>query len=72
VVTKVQDTGKGIPAEIADQIFKPFVTFGKPNGTGLGLTISKKTIEDHHGKISAHNSPQGGAVFTFTLPIQPD
>jgi signal transduction histidine kinase len=72
VVTEIQDTGKGIPPEIGDQIFKPFVTFGKPNGTGLGLTISKKAIEDHHGKISVRNSPQGGAIFTFTLPIQPD
>lgn len=72
VVTEIQDTGKGIPAHIADQIFQPFVTFGKANGTGLGLTLSKKTIEDHHGKISGYNSPQGGAVFSFTLPIQPD
>jgi signal transduction histidine kinase len=48
------------------------VTFGKPNGTGLGLTLSRKTIEDHHGKLIGRNSPQGGAVFSFTLPIQPD
>jgi signal transduction histidine kinase len=72
VITEVQDTGKGIPPEIAEHIFQPFVTFGKPNGTGLGLTLSKKTIEDHHGKIIGRNSPQGGAVFSFTLPIQPD
>jgi signal transduction histidine kinase len=72
VITEVQDTGKGIPPEIGDQIFKPFVTFGKANGTGLGLTISKKTIEDLGGKMSVRNSPQGGAVFSFTLPIQPD
>jgi signal transduction histidine kinase len=72
VVTEVQDTGKGIPAEIIDQIFKPFATFGKSNGTGLGLAISKKTIEELRGKITVRNAPQGGAVFSFTLPIQPD
>jgi signal transduction histidine kinase len=72
VVTEVQDTGKGIAPEIATKIFQPFMTFGKANGTGLGLTISKKTIEDFNGTITVANSPQGGAVFTFTLPIQPD
>jgi signal transduction histidine kinase len=72
VVTEVQDTGKGIHPEIADKLFQAFVTYGKPNGTGLGLTISKKTIEDHHGQISVRNAPQGGALFSFTLPIQPD
>jgi signal transduction histidine kinase len=72
VVTEVQDTGEGIPPEVADKLFQPFVTYGKANGTGLGLTISKKAIEDFKGTITVHNSPQGGAVFAFTLPIQPD
>ncbi|MGZ5543651.1 MAG: hypothetical protein ACXWIU_03160 [Limisphaerales bacterium] len=36
------------------------------------MTISKKTIEEFHGKITVNNSPKGGAVFSFTLPIQPD
>jgi signal transduction histidine kinase len=72
VVTEVQDTGKGIAPEIADKLFQPFVTFGKPNGTGLGLTISKKTIEDHHGQLTVRNAPNSGAIFSFTLPVQPD
>ncbi|MGZ4964199.1 MAG: ATP-binding protein [Limisphaerales bacterium] len=72
VVTEIEDTGTGIAPEIADKLFQPFVTFGKANGTGLGLTISKKTIEEFHGKITVNNSPKGGAVFSFTLPIQPD
>lgn len=72
VVTEVEDTGSGIAPEIADKLFQAFVTYGKANGTGLGLTISKKTIEDLGGNITVHNSPRGGAVFSFTLPIQPD
>jgi signal transduction histidine kinase len=72
VVTEVQDTGEGIPPEIADRLFQPFVTYGKATGTGLGLTISKKTIEDLGGTITVRNAPHGGAIFSFTLPIQPD
>lgn len=72
VVTEVEDNGDGIAPEVADKLFQPFVTFGKPNGTGLGLTISKKTIEDFNGKITVQNAPKGGALFAFTLPIQPD
>ncbi|HZV36592.1 MAG TPA: ATP-binding protein [Verrucomicrobiae bacterium] len=69
VITEIEDTGPGIPPEIADQLFKAFVTFGKVHGTGLGLSICKKVIEDHHGTISARNKPGHGAIFSFTLPI---
>jgi len=72
VLTEIEDNGGGIPPEIADKLFQPFVTFGKSNGTGLGLTISKKAIEESKGKMTAKNSIKGGAVFSFTLPIQPD
>jgi signal transduction histidine kinase len=72
VQTEIQDTGPGIPPEIADKLFQAFVTHGKAHGTGLGLSITKKTIEDHGGRITARNSANGGAIFSFTLPIQPD
>lgn len=72
VVTEIEDNGDGIAPEIAEKLFQPFATFGKPNGTGLGLTISKKTIEDFGGKMTAQNAAKGGALFAFTLPIQPD
>lgn len=68
VETEIEDTGPGIPAEIAPKLFEPFATFGKKSGTGLGLSISKRIIEDHGGRIWARTEPGRGAVFTFTLP----
>jgi signal transduction histidine kinase len=69
ILIEVEDTGPGIAPEIADKLFQPFATHGKAHGTGLGLTICKKIIEDHGGKISAHSQPGHGAVFSFTLPL---
>lgn len=66
---EVQDNGRGIPPEIADSLFKPFATYGKPNGTGLGLTICRKIAEDHGGRIWVTSTPGKGATFSFTLPL---
>lgn len=68
IVTRIADTGPGIPVEISANLFDPFVTFGKAHGTGLGLSICKKIVEDHRGWIKAENSRQGGAVFSIGLP----
>jgi len=69
IVTEIEDTGPGISPEIAGRLFQPFVTYGKTKGTGLGLTICKKIIEDHGGTISARGEPGRGAIFAFTLPL---
>jgi signal transduction histidine kinase len=69
LVVEVEDTGIGIPAAIMSSLFEPFTTHGKSHGTGLGLTISKKIIEDHGGRITAKNEPGKGATFSFTLPV---
>ena len=69
VATDIQDSGRGIAPEILDRLFEPFATHGKSKGTGLGLSICQRIIEEHGGRISAHNAPSGGAVFRFTLPI---
>ena len=66
---EVQDNGKGIAPEIAESLFKPFATFGKPNGTGLGLTICRRIAEDHGGRIWVTSQPGKGATFSFTLPL---
>lgn len=66
---EVEDTGKGIAPEIAQSLFQPFATHGKAHGTGLGLTICKKIVEDHGGKIWAMSAPNRGATFCFTVPI---
>ncbi len=66
----IEDTGRGIAPEIAAALFTPFATHGKAHGTGLGLTICKKIIEDHGGKIwAAPGEPGKGATFSFTLPV---
>jgi signal transduction histidine kinase len=69
VVTEIEDTGPGIAPEIAGKLFEAFATFGKEHGSGLGLSICKKIVEDHHGRIWARNEPRRGAVFAFTLPL---
>ncbi len=69
LVIEVQDTGKGIPAELLDKIFQPFFTT-KVKGTGLGLAVSKRLVEDNGGSIQVANNPAGGAVFTISLPLK--
>ncbi len=70
VVTEIQDTGRGIQPEAMAHLFEPFFSYGKSHGTGLGLSICKKIITEHNGNIQAKNAPEGGAVFSFTLPFK--
>jgi signal transduction histidine kinase len=69
VITEIEDTGKGIAPEILPRLFEAFATFGKARGSGLGLSICKKVIEDHGGWIKARSEPGKGAIFSFSLPI---
>lgn len=69
VRVEVQDTGPGIPPAIAPLLFEPFTTHGKAHGTGLGLTICKKIIVDHGGRIAVKSERGQGATFSFTLPL---
>jgi signal transduction histidine kinase len=63
----IADTGPGIPAEHLDRIFEPYFTT-KEGGTGLGLALAGKIIQEHQGSIRVENSPGSGAVFTVLLP----
>ena len=65
----VSDTGVGLPAEKIDQIFSAFFTT-KPQGSGMGLAISRSIVESHGGQLWASANSGGGATFHFTLPIQ--
>ncbi len=71
----VSDTGPGIPAEERDRIFEEFhqldtSTTRTKGGTGLGLTISKKIIEMHGGRIWVESEVGHGSTFRFTLPVR--
>ncbi|WP_378941989.1 PAS domain S-box protein [Mesorhizobium sp. ANAO-SY3R2] len=71
VVVEISDTGCGIPDEVAEQLFRPFVT-SKPGGMGIGLSISKRIVEAHGGAISAGRNKNGGATFRLTFPAVGD
>ncbi len=66
VDVSVRDTGPGVPADILDTLFTPFVTT-KAHGLGIGLTIARSIAGAHGGTIVARNNPEGGATFTVTL-----
>jgi signal transduction histidine kinase len=63
----VSDTGMGLPSEKADQIFNAFFTT-KPQGSGMGLAISRSIVESHGGRLWATTNSGRGATFQFTLP----
>jgi two-component system NtrC family sensor kinase len=71
VVLQFIDTGSGIPPAIRDRIFEPFFTTKPPGkGTGLGLSIVYGVIQRHGGSIQAYSPPEGGTIFTVTLPLE--
>jgi PAS domain S-box-containing protein len=65
----ISDTGVGLPAESSDRIFDPFHTT-KPQGTGMGLAITRSILESHGGRIWATPNRGAGATFHFTLPVE--
>ena len=69
VTVTVEDTGPGIPAAIAPQLFQPFVTAGKKTGMGLGLAFSRQTVVDHGGDMWVDQAEKQGARFVLRLPL---
>jgi len=65
----VSDNGRGIPESIREKLFDPFVSYGKENGTGLGLTVVQKIIQDHGGDIEVERTSPQGTTFKFRLPL---
>ena len=68
VELRLADTGTGVPDELREEIFNPFVTT-KKTGVVLGLSIVSKIVDGHHGTIRVENAPGGGAVFTLFFPF---
>jgi K+-sensing histidine kinase KdpD len=64
------DTGTGMPEEVKKRIFEPFMTYGKKHGTGLGMSIVKKVIDDHHGKIEITSVMGKGTTISICLPYK--
>jgi len=69
VLVSVSDTGVGLPPQQADQLFNAFFTT-KPNGTGMGLRISRSIVESHGGRLWAEDNSPRGASFHFALPMK--
>jgi signal transduction histidine kinase len=67
LLVELEDTGPGIPRGIRDRLFEPFVTAGKQDGLGLGLTLSRQTVLNHGGDI--WTEPATGARFVIRLPL---
>jgi len=71
VEISVSDNGPGIPEKIRDDVFQPFVTFGKVDGTGLGLAVVQKIVTDHGGEVAVESTGAHGTTFKLTLPLTP-
>src|ERR1035437_822081 len=69
VELRLADTGPGVPEELREEIFNPFVTT-KKTGVGLGLSIVSKIVDGHHGSIHVENASGGGVVFTLFFPLE--
>ena len=69
VHVRLKDSGPGVPAEMREQIFNPFVTT-KKTGVGLGLSIVSKIVDEHHGSIRLENSEEQGAGFVIFFPLE--
>jgi len=67
VVVEIVDSGEGIPADLLPRLFEPFAT-AKERGTGLGLAVSRRIIDQHHGAISVRPNSPRGTIFQVTLP----
>jgi signal transduction histidine kinase len=67
IKVEVEDTGAGIPVQEAEKVFNPFFTT-KEGGTGLGLALTHKIIEDHGGSITFLSTPGVGTIFRILLP----
>lgn len=67
---RVADNGPGIPEQIRNSIFQPFVSYGKENGIGLGLTVVQKIVQEHGGQVGVESTGPDGTVFKMQFPLR--
>ena len=68
---RIADNGPGIADAVRDRLFEPFVSHGKENGTGMGLTVVQKILQDHGGDVGVEQTSAAGATFRLSLPMNP-
>ncbi len=71
ILITVSDSGCGLPVDWSERLFEAFFTT-KPQGTGMGLCISRRIVESHGGRLWAGDNEIRGATFQFTLPSEAD
>ncbi len=71
LVLVLSDTGHGISEDLQERIFEPFFTHGKARGIGLGMSITRKIVEEHGGRIRVDSREGEGTRFTLTVPMAP-
>jgi PAS domain S-box-containing protein len=71
VAIEIGDSGGGIPAAVVDRVFNPFFST-KDGGTGLGLALTQRIVDDHGGSIDVRSTPGVGTTFRLVLPVMPD
>jgi signal transduction histidine kinase len=71
LAVSIEDDGPGVPEAIRGRIFEPFATYGKKDGTGLGMAISKATLDAHGGQIWLESESKRGAIFHLLIPKKP-
>jgi signal transduction histidine kinase len=68
---RIADNGPGVAEAIRDRLFEPFVSHGKENGTGMGLTVVQKILQDHGGEVTLEQTSSSGTTFRIKLPLSP-
>ena len=66
---RIEDNGPGIAEAVRDRLFEPFVSHGKENGTGMGLTVVQKILQDHGGDVSVEQTSSSGTTFRVNIPL---
>ena len=68
---RIEDNGPGIADAVRDRLFEPFVSHGKENGTGMGLTVVQKILQDHGGDVAVEQTSPSGTTFRINIPLNP-